>query len=853
TSSNLSHSSTYCPTDVKMVKVCISEVSSTEDRTKKATAQSNDPAVVDHVKTHNDDCNQDATLAFHKTKLISVDSARALGPAACGTADEKRHSGSETNVDPAGREDCVVSSANPPFSASSESCSTVGSGEMVFRSNSFLLHESDQLLSASLLGESSDMQSEAGLVLGLLPDVCEGLVNSKVSTSGRPVHTGRGGSMRLEPRQTWRLAIGVQDGRHQSRASPSCKPSAACSVDIKAQGWPSGEKWLHHHRHAFPKEQTGHEPRMQEHIIVIFTSVSEGCFECLENPSLTTTRTTPWSFIRRAPTHLSCFSECCPIWLCSRSLISCLPFWTCKMLFSPRFSLSNIHVKLTAKGLLRSLQLLSGCKKSTVVFRTEGATGSRDGHNLSRHSVQWQGSRGSRGSRFTACLGDGVDGGSHDQTPGRGSPTCGVRVLEGARRALKGSMLNTGPLLSGCSLPVDKGRVKASTRGQASGQPDLVPPETKPRGVEYYKTLCERKNQTIQQLKSSFRASSRRFEAIAVVVQNLYAEHEDTVKRRQELSLELLNLHENLVSSVQACERLEQDKEELRAAFDGVLQKVQEQHCSDLLDLEERLKTFYLAEWEKVHQTYQEEADKCKAHMEQQLDELKASHETMKKELEASHEEKVESLKEHYEQSLEEIKKSHEQEMQALEKTLKDAEATLSNRIEELTTENNVLNERLKVEEDQRRQFAEKYQKDSHTLYLEQELDSLKVVLDIKNKQIHQQDKKLMQLDKLIEKNVKLDECLNKVQQENEDLKARMDKHAALSRQLSTEQAALQESLQKETKVNKRLSMENEELLWKLQNGDLSSPRKISPSSTSVGLRSPRNSDVFSSLPVSPR
>lgn len=32
------------------------------------------------------------------------------------------------------------------------------------------------------------------------------------------------------------------------------------------------------------------------------------------------------------------------------------------------------------------------------------------------------------------------------------------------------------------------------------------------------------------------------------------------------------------------------------------------------------------------------------------------------------------------------------------------------------------------------------------------------------------------------DKNVKLDESLKKVQQENEDLKARMDRHAALSR-----------------------------------------------------------------------
>lgn len=73
------------------------------------------------------------------------------------------------------------------------------------------------------------------------------------------------------------------------------------------------------------------------------------------------------------------------------------------------------------------------------------------------------------------------------------------------------------------------------------------------------------------------------------------------------------------MSSAHSCERLEQEKEELRGAFDGVLQKVQEQHRLDLADLEERLKTFYSTEWEKVHQTYQEEADKCKAQMEQQV------------------------------------------------------------------------------------------------------------------------------------------------------------------------------------------------------------------------------------------
>ncbi|XP_057205729.1 microtubule-associated tumor suppressor 1 homolog A-like isoform X2 [Triplophysa rosa] len=327
--------------------------------------------------------------------------------------------------------------------------------------------------------------------------------------------------------------------------------------------------------------------------------------------------------------------------------------------------------------------------------------------------------------------------------------------------------------------------------------------------------------------------------------------HEEVMKQRRELSQELSTLREELVSSAQSCERLEEEKEELRGALDGVLQKVQEQHRLDLADLEERLKTFYSTEWEKVHQTYQEEADKCKAQMEQQLEELRSKHEALKKELEDSHVEEVDSLKLHFEESFKELKQSHEKEMETLNTTLKKSGEILSNQIQDLIAENNNLKEKLKAEEIRRKDLAERTQ-DSHTLYLEQELESLKVVLDIKNKQIHEHDKKLMQIDKLMDKNVKLDECLKKLQQENEDLKARMDKHAALSRQLSSDQVVLQESLQKESKVNKRLSMENEELHWKLHNGDLSSPRKVSPS-TSLTLQSPRNSGIFSSPSVSPR
>ncbi|XP_031713649.1 microtubule-associated tumor suppressor 1 homolog A isoform X2 [Anarrhichthys ocellatus] len=409
------------------------------------------------------------------------------------------------------------------------------------------------------------------------------------------------------------------------------------------------------------------------------------------------------------------------------------------------------------------------------------------------------------------------------------------------------------------SGPVDNGKPKASSRqqhpqqqasqpNQRSGAPDVVPASVAEGG---------RKDQSAQQLRALLTASDNRFQAVAIVLQQTLAERDEAARQCGDLSQELVGLRGELVCSVHSSELLEKEKDELYVALQDALHKLQEQHQNDLVELEQRLQAFYQAEWDKVHLTYQDETDKCKTLMQQQMGELKANHEAMKLELESSHAEQLLSVRQQYDMSLEELSKVHNQELQSLERTLKETGATLSERIQELTVENYALIEKLTAVENRRKQLAEKSQKDSHTLYLEQELESLKVVLDIKNKQLHQQEKKMMAIDTLTEKHVKLDESLKKVQQENEDLKARMEKHYALSRQLSTEQAVLQESLQKESKVNKRLSMENEELMWKLHNGDPSSPRKVSPTSTSpsrsFSLQSPRSSAVCSSSPVSPR
>uniref|UniRef100_A0A671N854 Microtubule associated tumor suppressor 1b n=1 Tax=Sinocyclocheilus anshuiensis TaxID=1608454 RepID=A0A671N854_9TELE len=398
------------------------------------------------------------------------------------------------------------------------------------------------------------------------------------------------------------------------------------------------------------------------------------------------------------------------------------------MLWSPRLSLSNFHVKLTAKGLFRNLQLLPGCKKTTVVFHTGWGT-----------------------SPFPSSISQSLPSSLPHHTP-------------------------------------------------------LPPP--------IFLLLTPKKSQCILHLRKLIVNGNRRLEALALVVQHIFSE----VGELYCLIFCLLSR----CNSISCCEQLEREKEEVRVTLEALFQKLKEQHQTELQQLEERLKDFYSAEWDKTHEAYQREADKCRALMQQQVGSylglpLLTSH---RNHVSCNHV-KWALITQYYVWFI------------------------VSEKIQTLTAENEALKERLREEEEWRRAL-----KDAHTLFLEQELESLRAVLEIKTNQIHQQDKKLMQMDKLIDDNLKLEECLKKVQQENEDYKARMDKHAALSKQLSSEQAMLQQTLQKESKVNKRLSLENEELLWKLHNGDLCSPRRLSPSSP---FHSPPNSASFSTAPISPR
>ncbi|KAF7249238.1 Coiled-coil domain-containing protein 69 [Varanus komodoensis] len=66
-----------------------------------------------------------------------------------------------------------------------------------------------------------------------------------------------------------------------------------------------------------------------------------------------------------------------------------------------------------------------------------------------------------------------------------------------------------------------------------------------------------------------------------------------------------------------------------------------------------------------------------------------------------------------------------------------------------------------------------------------------------------------------MEQNFTLEAKINTLQQENEDLQARMQNHAGMTRQLSEELLALREALEKETQLKEQAFREREQLLYR--------------------------------------
>ncbi|CAI5766781.1 Hypothetical predicted protein [Podarcis lilfordi] len=194
-------------------------------------------------------------------------------------------------------------------------------------------------------------------------------------------------------------------------------------------------------------------------------------------------------------------------------------------------------------------------------------------------------------------------------------------------------------------------------------------------------------------------------------------------------------------------------------------------------------------------------------------------------------------LKKEQEERLRELQKAHDQEKVLLTESYQKSQSSLQETVDRLSSQMKSFQEKMKrVEESILSRDYKKHIQDygSPSQFWEQELESLHFVIEMKNERIHNLDKKLLNLETVMERNLLLEEKVKTLQQENEDLQVRMQNHMAVTRQLSDELLTLRESLEKESQLRAQAHREKEELLYRVLNGDSPHPFPISTEATLI-------------------
>ncbi|XP_054834508.1 coiled-coil domain-containing protein 69 [Eublepharis macularius] len=193
--------------------------------------------------------------------------------------------------------------------------------------------------------------------------------------------------------------------------------------------------------------------------------------------------------------------------------------------------------------------------------------------------------------------------------------------------------------------------------------------------------------------------------------------------------------------------------------------------------------------------------------------------------------EQCELLKREQEERLQELQKTHDQEKLLLKESYEKSQSSLQEMIDRLSSQMASFQEKMKRVEESilSRDFKKHIQAyGSPSQFWEQELESLHFVIEMKNERIHNLDKKLLNLETVMERNLLLEEKVKTLQQENEDLQERMQNHLAVARQLSDELITIREAMEKESQLKEQAYREKEELLYRVLSGDTSHTFSIS-------------------------
>ncbi|KAM4701450.1 microtubule-associated tumor suppressor candidate 2 [Discoglossus pictus] len=304
------------------------------------------------------------------------------------------------------------------------------------------------------------------------------------------------------------------------------------------------------------------------------------------------------------------------------------------------------------------------------------------------------------------------------------------------------------------------------------------------------------------------------------------------IVKEKELSVELATIRDEVAFNIAKCEKLQKEKEELETKFDKEVRKLESQQQVELQAMKNQLQSQFNEEMERLRQEQSIQLLRIRSQHQEQIEDMASNQETALAEMKQNHSTTIAAAHDEHENRMQELRANNELEKKLIDDNFEILRLSLQDQVDTLTFQNHSLRDRAKRFEEALMQSTNEQLEVAVAPYrhLDEDLKSVKQVLEMKNQLIHEQEKRIMELEKLAELNAILEERIQVLQQQNEDMKARIDNNIAVTRQLSAENANLHESVEKENEEKKRLSRTYEELVWKLQSSDSMSPVTLSPS-----------------------
>ncbi|XP_021371243.1 microtubule-associated tumor suppressor 1 homolog isoform X2 [Mizuhopecten yessoensis] len=371
-------------------------------------------------------------------------------------------------------------------------------------------------------------------------------------------------------------------------------------------------------------------------------------------------------------------------------------------------------------------------------------------------------------------------------------------------------------------------------------QPD--PAHTK-QEIARLEALCEARTKELNFAKLQMRSNLQAFDAMAALVN--YLSHDLDAfscpalsEKLQKLQTEMAEAQSQLVELQERKVKLESELEGTRHDHIETTATMQEDHKLLLTSQREKLQQEQDRAVRKTEDYYSDEITRLKAYQDKQIREVRAESKASVTEHQQQQKEDIHCLQRKHEHQMEELHKQHRDKLEDITHRFESMKMNLSDKVESLRYECDDLRVRARMSE-------EALQRDSDYKVqmalapfrnMPEEIRSLKLVVEMRNEEIQKLKQRNLHLERQVEELAVMKDKVNSLHQKLENSDAILSIKSDHEKQLHGKCQILMRKYDKENKANKRLSMDYEELVWKMnQSGELGSQENL----WSAGQQSP--------------